>query len=282
MTREKRLTREQARELYDDLKQSMEKAMGGNPFPHLDKSAPPADSKIAKEIADSIRQGLRGKSAPTPLQVTAKTRNPYQAAGRRPDPAAPRGPSTPQSSARHHVMALVCLIGCGCTKLTLDVLEGMGVGTVQPAQAAMAAAAPATLIGPHWSKEDAKLLTMLDGRRVELEERRTRLDDRESELGQRDREVATKLIELKELTDRLRGEREKSDRQKNAQLDQLANVYGSMNPPEAAQLLDQLDVTVALSLVQRMPEKRIGQILALMRADRALEITNLLSRSGRR
>ena len=73
-------------------------------------------------------------------------------------------------------------------------------------------------------------------------------------------------------------EREKSDKKRNTQLDQLANVYGSMNPPEAAHLLEQLDIHVALSLVERMPEKRIGQILALMDASRALELTNLLSK----
>jgi flagellar motility protein MotE (MotC chaperone) len=50
-----------------------------------------------------------------------------------------------------------------------------------------------------------------------------------------------------------------------------------MNPPEAAHLLEQLDVQVALSLIERMPEKRIGQILSLMNAQRALELTNLLS-----
>jgi flagellar motility protein MotE (MotC chaperone) len=51
-----------------------------------------------------------------------------------------------------------------------------------------------------------------------------------------------------------------------------------MNPPEAAHLLEQLDIQVCLTLIQRMPEKRIGQILALMNPQRALELTNLLSR----
>ena len=50
-----------------------------------------------------------------------------------------------------------------------------------------------------------------------------------------------------------------------------------MNPPEAAHLLEQLDIHVALSLVERMPEKRMAQILALMNSQRALELTNLLS-----
>ena len=86
-----------------------------------------------------------------------------------------------------------------------------------------------------------------------------------------------RLTELKELSERLKAEREKGEKQRNVQLDQLANVYGSMNPPEAAHLLEQLDINIAHSLIQRMPEKRIGQILSLMNAERALELTNRLS-----
>ena len=41
--------------------------------------------------------------------------------------------------------------------------------------------------------------------------------------------------------------------------------------------MEQLDVTIALSLIERMPEKRIGQILALMSPERALSITRMLS-----
>jgi flagellar motility protein MotE (MotC chaperone) len=56
----------------------------------------------------------------------------------------------------------------------------------------------------------------------------------------------------------LKIEREKGDKQRNSQLDQHANVYGSMNPPEAAHLVEQLDIQVALSLIQRMPEKKMA------------------------
>ena len=89
--------------------------------------------------------------------------------------------------------------------------------------------------------------------------------------------MAVRLTELKELTEKLKIEREKGDKQRSTQLDQLANVYGSMNPPEAAHLLEQLDIQVSLSLIERMPEKRMGQILSLMSPQRALELTNLLS-----
>ncbi len=50
-----------------------------------------------------------------------------------------------------------------------------------------------------------------------------------------------------------------------------------MNPKEASLLIEQLDITIALGLLERMPEKRIGQILSLMSPDRALTITRMLS-----
>ena len=57
----------------------------------------------------------------------------------------------------------------------------------------------------------------------------------------------------------------------------LANVYGSMNPQEAATLIEKLDSQIALGLITRMPEKRIGQILALMSPEKALTMTKMLS-----
>jgi flagellar motility protein MotE (MotC chaperone) len=165
----------------------------------------------------------------------------------------------------------------GCAKVTLAVIEVSGVGRIEEASAALARIPT----GPRWTKEEAKILTALDGRRVELEERGARLEKRESEFGVKERELAVRLTELKELSEKLKIEREKGDKQRNTQLDQLSNVYGSMNPPEAAHLLEQLDVQVALSLVERMPEKRMAQILSLMNAQRALELTNLLTHRTR-
>jgi flagellar motility protein MotE (MotC chaperone) len=177
------------------------------------------------------------------------------------------------------MVAMVAVVAACALKVTLSALEATGVSEVKPVEAAVPMVRHA---GPDWSKEEVKVLTALDHRRTELEERSSRLDQKEVEITARDRDVAVKLNELKELTDKLKIEREKGDKHRNSQLDQLANVYGSMNPPEAAHLLEQLDIQVALSLIQRMPEKRMAQILALMNAQRALELTNLLSQSALR
>jgi flagellar motility protein MotE (MotC chaperone) len=184
-------------------------------------------------------------------------------------------------------LALMVLVALGCAKVALSAIDASGLGRVDEAQAVVVQRAPFSgqsgASREQWSKEEVKILKGLDARRVELEERSVLLDKREGEFSQKERALAIRLSELKELTERLKLERDKGEKQRNGQLDQLANVYGSMNPPEAAHLLEQLDIQVALSLIERMPEKRMAQILALMNSQRALEITNLLSsRVGRR
>ena len=86
-----------------------------------------------------------------------------------------------------------------------------------------------------------------------------------------------RLTQLRELADSLKNDRDKSEKKRSVQLDQLANVYSAMDPKEAAGLIEQLDVTIALELVSGMPEKRIGQILATMNSEKALAITRMLS-----
>jgi flagellar motility protein MotE (MotC chaperone) len=266
---EKKLTREQARELYDDLHKAMTQMMAkrGEKPPVTAASSGVPNTKLAKEIADALKAGLNGKPAPAPRPTrSAET-------ARRTAPRSLSGVRGSQTNG-HGIAVLFVAVFC-CAKVALSALEASGVAEIEPVQATMVAPAP---VGPQWSKEEVKILTSLDHRRAELEDRSARAEQKEMELNARDRDLAGRLTELRELTERLKMEREKGEKQRNGQLEQLANVYGSMNPPEAAHLLEQLDVQVALSLVERMPEKRIGQILSLMNAQRALELTNLLSK----
>ncbi len=128
-----------------------------------------------------------------------------------------------------------------------------------------------------WSLAEKTLLTQLDSRRVELERRKTALDEREAEIKALESNVSERLAELKSLTRKLEETKKEKDTSQVARLDQLANVYGSMAPNEAAPLIAKLDNAVALSLLERMPSKRMGQILGLMDADRAIELTRSLT-----
>jgi flagellar motility protein MotE (MotC chaperone) len=121
------------------------------------------------------------------------------------------------------------------------------------------------------------IATELDKRRAELEKKKESIDERQREVSEKEQELAIKLSELRQLTQKLRDERTKKGVERDAQLEQLANVYVSMKPEEAARLLGQLDNMIALDLIKKMPEKRIGQLLSLMEPERALLMTKMLT-----
>ncbi|RIL02164.1 MAG: hypothetical protein DCC75_13395 [Proteobacteria bacterium] len=259
--KKKGLSREQAAELYKDLQRAMSTVRNKKLTP-AGQSAASSNVKesarlIAKEISSAMSRDRGGAPAEPALEL-------------------PRSSGSVVDRGKTLAISLIVLFAL--TKVAFSALEAGGFASVSPAQAAIAspAASPFESKNPY-SREEFAILTSLDARRVELEERREKLDSREKDLELRDREFAAKLTQLRELTETLKSERGKNEKKRDGQLDQLANVYGSMNPQEAAALIEQLDVTIALSLLERMPEKRIGQILALMKPEKALTLTKMLS-----
>ena len=250
--KKKTMTREQAFELYDDLQKSLNEILRKNP----PGAPPPKNSRSAQPKRVSALRAEEAADAAILAQIKPQK-------------------STPTVT---YVIFLAIAM-----KATLSLLEMTGVLAAAPVEAAITPTTTTTestkprTAGEPFSREEVQILTSLDTRRAELEERRARLDAREQELNQRDSEFVTKVAQLKELTGKLKGDREQAEKRQNTQLDQLANVYNAMNPNEAAQLLEQLDSQIALSLVEHMSEKRIGQILPLMSPARALAITRMLS-----
>ncbi|RMG40494.1 MAG: hypothetical protein D6719_10845 [Candidatus Dadabacteria bacterium] len=249
------MTREEARALYDQLKAGMNrmvKERGGE--------LPPDALAAAAAIK---RQAGGGKIDPRILAAAYKARN---------------GSTSITTLNRGHVAAISFVLLFTCLKLSLSAIEGVELMTVPKASATLSAQAKIPVAPMQkFTPEEVKILKALDQRRAELEKRARGLDKKAGDLELREREYAAKLTELRELTQKLKLDREKNARKRDAQIDQLANVYSSMNPKEAAALIEQLDITIAIGLLKRMPEKRIGQILALMSPERALNITRLLS-----
>lgn len=248
----RKLTREQAVEIYNDLQIQMSAILKGQ-----------APAKVMKQV-----KGTNQNNNPKGIATNLFKSEPQSLSSSR---------TYPDMGVKKAV-AFVLL--CAAVKCGVTIFDYMELYEAAPAHAVMVQAQPQKIspIGS-FSQDEVKVLTALDARRVELEEKSKRLDERESDFNKRDKEYVVKLAELRGLTDKLKLERDKDDKKKTIQLDQLANVYGSMAPQESAQLIEQLDITIALPLLQRMPEKRMGQILPLMSPERALAITKLLSGS---
>ena len=267
------LSREEAGALYDEMKRQMVAKLGNQ--------AASIGSSGSQTTADTKAAG-KAMAAEIGRVLSAKP-------GAHPNPSRPSSGSMKlakqklnKSSGFGRKAAVLLVIMVACAKIGVTIIENTGIIEISEARASLKPNFNMQMpMGPKFSKQEVEILKSLDSRRVELKERSERLDDKEQELEARDRAYAGKLTELRELTERLNIEREKDQRKKSNKLEQLANVYGSMNPKEAAELMEQLDVTIALSLIQRMPEKRIGQILSMMSPERALVLTRMLSESSK-
>lgn len=275
----KGMSREEAAELYRDLKKAMStvRAKGGTAKGATTSKSAAGDSAsigamIAREISNAMKKddlaAAQQGARPTPTNFTGEAT---------PDIAAFIPPSR-STRAFGRSAALSCVLCVAVFKVALSALEAAGFATATPAEATMVQAPMHERLPTEaFSREEITVLTSLDTRRAELEDRSKKIDERAHDLDRRDREFVSRLAELRELTQKLGSERDRDQRKRNGQLEQLANVYGSMNPNEAAQLIEQLDVTIALGLIEKMPEKRIGQILATMKPEKALALTKLLS-----
>lgn len=255
------MTREEATKLYETLKKRMEGKHG--------------KAGLQKLINEEKKS--KGKLGKAPLnKLKAYNQKPAQS-------RAQAMPQMPGGQIRSKMIngqraAILLVVLCAGFKLTLSLMEFTGIAEVQSANASINNLnLEAYQARPKFTSDEVKLLKSLDARRVELERRKEKFEREENRLKKMDREYAARLTEIRTITQKLQEDREKSSRKKNAQLEQLASVYGTMNPKNSAELIEQLDISIAKKLIERMPEKRMAQILALMSPDRALTITRMLS-----
>ena len=137
--------------------------------------------------------------------------------------------------------------------------------------------APIVLASAETPMADKQILFELDSRRVELEQRKEVLDRREQDLKAQTAALSERLAELRSLTAKLGEARKEKDQKYETRMEQLANVYGAMNPNESAVLIARLEDDTAIELLQRMPEKRMGQVLSFMDRERAVDLTRILT-----
>jgi flagellar motility protein MotE (MotC chaperone) len=261
--KKKGLTREEATKLYETLKKRMESKHGKAGLQKLINEEKKKQSRQGRAPQlGSGGAGLRAYQNSTQQHSLATQSNNFSV--------------TSKLNGQRSAILLVLL--CAGFKLTLSLMEFSGVFEVKEANASLnTQAIMAYQNRPKFSKDEVAILKSLDARRVELEKRKEKLEVEENRFKKMDREYAARLTELRTINQKLKEDRAKSNRQQDAKLDQLANVYGSMNPKNAAELIEQLDIEIAKRLIERMPEKRMAQILAMMSPDRALTITRMLS-----
>jgi flagellar motility protein MotE (MotC chaperone) len=130
------------------------------------------------------------------------------------------------------------------------------------------------------SSQDVNILKALGKRRIEIEKREKILQKRETDLGILEKRIDDKMKTLKDIKDKIEEELKSMDNSEVEKAKSLSKVYSTMKPKEAAVIFEGMDMSLILSIVSQMPEKKLAAIVAVMPPDRAREITNKISQKG--
>jgi flagellar motility protein MotE (MotC chaperone) len=145
----------------------------------------------------------------------------------------------------------------------------------EEAAAAAAAAEPVSEVEDpfDYTDEEVDVLQQLAKRREELDLRARQLDEREALIQAAEQRMDQKMAELKALQATVEDLLKTRSEQEEAELKSLVKMYENMKPKAAAKVFEEMDMDVLLDVVERMNERKVAPILALVTPTRAKEIT---------
>lgn len=128
-----------------------------------------------------------------------------------------------------------------------------------------------------FTRAEIEILQDLSQRRKELDAREQAVIQKEGLLTAAEDRIENKLEELRTIKVEIEGLIKKYEEQEIKQIDDLVAIYQRMKPKEAAQIFDELDIEILLQLFERMKSSKSAPILAVMRPQRAKEITSRIA-----
>ena len=111
---------------------------------------------------------------------------------------------------------------------------------------------------------------------VGADEQRAALNDRASEIALAEETLAIETARLEELRGELEGLLTKIDEARQADVERLVALYVNMKPREAATIMNDLDIEVAVTVLGAMPERDAAPVLAAMNVVRAQAISMII------
>ncbi len=151
-----------------------------------------------------------------------------------------------------------------------------------PAEAAVPEAAATPDSKPmqtEFTPDEVHVLQNLAQRREELDKRALEMNQHEALLTAAEQRIDGKIKELENLRSELQKLLQQVDGQEEERISSLVKIYETMKPREAAAILEGLEMSVALVVLERMREAKSAPILAAMDPQKASKITVEMSRS---
>ncbi len=128
-----------------------------------------------------------------------------------------------------------------------------------------------------FTKSELDLLQNLSKRRDELDARERDLDIKSKVLDATQKRIDDKLAEMKVLDEKLSKTIALYNEKQNAQIASLVKIYESMKPAQASAIFNELDLPILLEVIDRMSERKVAPVLALMDPKKARDVTQELA-----
>jgi flagellar motility protein MotE (MotC chaperone) len=130
-------------------------------------------------------------------------------------------------------------------------------------------------------KKERDLFTSLQKRQKELDMRESSLMAEEAKILALKKEIVEKIDTLKSLEAQLSAKLDMDKTNDTKRLKELAKVYEAAPPQKAAAMLEKLEVRTAAGITINMKRERAGLIWGFLTPQKAVAITNEITRTTR-
>jgi len=127
------------------------------------------------------------------------------------------------------------------------------------------------------SQSEVRLLQALSERRKQLDARENSLNQREALLKAAEQQLVDKQADFVAMRAEVKSLLGQLDEQEKKRISSLVKLYETMKPKDAAKILNDLELPVLLSVVERMKVRRLAPVLADMDPQKARAITRAMA-----
>ncbi len=155
------------------------------------------------------------------------------------------------------------------------VLSGFGLSHAAPA--GKQSPERGASLGP--SQLTDKILLDLEAKRRAMAQREIEIRKEENRLIELRADIKKRIATLKKIENRLRNTLKKVDSSDKKSINHLVRAYSAMGADEAAQLLNTMNLKLAVRILREMQVKKAGSILAVVEPRRAARISEKLAQA---
>ena len=130
------------------------------------------------------------------------------------------------------------------------------------------------------SQEEAEVLLNLRTIKKNLDLRSKALDERQNSIEKAEDSMAARIKELESLVAKMQDQLLQEQSFKSKKIKKLAAVYSSMKPEKAAPVVTRMELGTVVKMFARMDDKKVGKILSFLPPEKAVSITQALTRQS--